>query len=112
MKDYYGDYANENANPKLDFENSITMIENRNSGNEDSLVFEHWQSGVVILYLKTVKDAYVHVKDNKSGVVLASLSWPVQQTSTKDLRTMIPISKNQEIRCWGTWCDVYLIPYK
>jgi hypothetical protein len=108
MKDFNGNYANEN--PKLDSDNLIYVIENRNSGDEISRNFTPSKDGIIILFLRTVKDSYMHVQ-TKDGVVLGSLSWPAQQTSTKDLRTIIPVSKNQEIRCWGTWCDVYFIPY-
>jgi len=108
MKDFYGNYAN--ANPKLDFTHSITIIENRNTGDEISRNFTPNKDGIIILYLKTIKDSYMYAQLT-NGNVLGSLSWAAQQTSNKDLRTIIPINKNQEIRCWGKWCDFYFIPY-
>ena len=107
MKDFYGNYAN--ANPQLDFDNIITIIENRNTGDEISRDFTPNKDGIIILYLRTVKDSYMHAQTK--GAVLGSLSWPAQQTSTKDLRSIVPVNKNQEIRCWGKWCDFYFIPY-
>ena len=108
MKNFYGNYANEN--PKLDFENTIHIIENRNSGDEISRNFTPDKDGIIILLLRTIKDTYMYAQ-LKNGTVLGSLSWPVQQTSNKDLRSIIPVNKGQEIRCWGKWCDFDFIPY-
>lgn len=109
MKDFYGNYANEN--PKLDFENTIHVIENRNTGDEISRYFTPNKDGIIILLLRTVKDSYVYAQI-KDSTVLGSLSWTAQQTSVKDLRSIVPVNKTQEIHCWGKWCDVDFIPYK
>lgn len=108
MKDFNGNYHN--RNPQLDFEHSVTIIENRNTGDEVSRDFIPDKDGIIILLLRTIKDTYMYVQ-LKGGTVLGSLCWPAQQTSAKDLRTIVPVSKNQELRCWGKWCDFYFIPY-
>lgn len=108
MKDFSGNYAN--VNPQLDSEHTITIIENRTTGDEISKNFIPDKDGIIILFLRTIKDAYMHAQ-TKDGIVLGSLSWPAQQTSTKDLRITIPVKKNQEIRCWGKWCDFNFVPY-
>lgn len=108
MKDFYGNYANENL--KLDFDNTIHVIENRNAGDEISRYFTPSKDGIIILLLRTVKDSYVYAQI-KDSAVLGSLSWTAQHTSIKDLRSIVPVNKNQEIHCWGKWCDVDFIPY-
>lgn len=108
MKDFYGNY--QNKNPQLDFTHQITIIENRNTGDEVSENFIPNKDGIIIFLLRTIKDSYMYAQ-LIDGIVLGSLSWPAQQTSNKDLRTIIPVSKSQEIRCWGKWCDFYFIPY-
>jgi hypothetical protein len=108
MKDFYGNYYN--VNPKLDFTHQVTIIENRASGDEISRYFTPNKDGVIFLMLRTVKDSYMYAQ-LKDGAVLGSLCWTAQQTSIKDLRSIIPINKNQEIHCWGKWCDFNFVPY-